>query len=380
MTLSPEVHGRVEWSQPSWKTVSEKSSWLTNISSDSTKGRGDFLKLKGVLKVRQTLKPYSPNSYFHAALSYPRNSQQRCRATYWEAQVLPFYTISTFFSSHFLFNLFPTVFHSTSHQNCSVQVTKDPHLVTPYSCFSSSPSLSSEHHSTVWQRLLPVWLWWRYTLPVLFLPVQLFLLRTFSWFLLLYSNSYYWRITDHQLGSSSFLSTLWLRLEVPTLASADLSPVRSFSSKSHFSAWLIGFKLDMHRRSQAFPSPTHHHVTSFIPCLPIPSPTPLIMPETWESSLNTTSPAPSPPANQQFLSIHPPNVFHAHPPTFPTSTTAPGLTTSIPHLVCSSGLLAVFSASFLGSPMIHSCPVVKTTIILQHPLLKTLKGFLPLLN
>lgn len=31
-----------------------------------------------------------------------------------------------------------------------------------------------------WRCLLPVWLWWCHTLPVLFLPVQLFLLKTFS--------------------------------------------------------------------------------------------------------------------------------------------------------------------------------------------------------
>ena len=31
-----------------------------------------------------------------------------------------------------------------------------------------------------WRCLLPVWLWWRHTLPVLFLPVQLFLLKMFS--------------------------------------------------------------------------------------------------------------------------------------------------------------------------------------------------------
>lgn len=65
-----------------------------------------------------------------------------------------------YFSSHFLFNLFPFGFHSITHQHHFVQVTSDRQFAKSCSCFSTltllvfSASLTKLTASSTWMTLV----------------------------------------------------------------------------------------------------------------------------------------------------------------------------------------------------------------------------------
>lgn len=117
-----------------------------------------------------------------------------------------------FFSSHFLFNLFPIGFLSTVHQNHSVQVTRDVVFKTLLLLFYLHITclLCIIKQASFTQMALVT----SHSPCEFFLPFQLQLLSCFVCFpfclFLLHSDSYCWIIIGLGLGSSfSFLLTLF---------------------------------------------------------------------------------------------------------------------------------------------------------------------------
>ena len=175
ITLGREVHGWAEWLWR-WKTISDKSSWLKKHQQWPNQGKGWLSQME---------RGAESNINSPCTISCISKLSEQLTA---DAQ------------SHLLRSSGTCFIH---HQHlllltCSLQTLSVwfPHCHSPKSFCSrhQGPTLGDILRlffylhlacplsiiQRGWRCLLPVWLWWRHTLPVLFLPVQLFLLKTFS--------------------------------------------------------------------------------------------------------------------------------------------------------------------------------------------------------
>lgn len=330
---------------------------MKNISSDWTKGKADFFKLKGILKANHIpQKPYSPNSYFQDALSYPRNSKQIGKASYWEAHTCHQY----FFSSH----LSSTSFHLASippfTKTVLVQVTNDLGFPKPDGCFSIlTLSVFSASFNNIDN-----------SFPdgfddITFFPCSYFLSScSFSvFFLLALPALFQLLLLEYHWSWIGFLLFCphSLRLEIPSLANVNLclQPRTSLISDC---------KLCVPRMSHGSLSPIQCHAASFFFSLPTVNGTISYSVNTWNPrvilefsfySVFTPSQSAIPvnlPSKTYVKCIHSFHLHHCH--------LVQG--TIISHLVCCSSLQAGLLFSFISSPIIHSLHSSQNGITLHH--------------